>query len=151
MKDIFVFKSLYKSLFIFTTIWGLSMILMWFRPRVEIFWKIIATIIFAFYTWFLFDGIKMGFSSFTQNWYVSIVDFLKEFLFFIFVNLLFLWPLSCILIFFKSDAIGSERLLKFMCIFTLILWIIFVVYMYFNTGIDKFFYDNLKEMVPGAK
>lgn len=140
-----------KSLFIFISFWGLGTVLIWFRPRIEIFWKIIATLIFAFYIWFFYDEIFTGFNTFLASWYISTLDFIKELITLVFINLLFLWPLCLVLIFYKSDTIGAEKLLKFMCVLTLVLWIIFVIYFYFNTGIDKFLYNSLKKMIPSAK
>jgi len=140
-----------KSIFVFIVIWGLSTVLLWFRPRIEIFWKIISLLIFVFYIWFFFDEINSGFTAFTANWYKTTIDFLKELITLVFGNLFFLWPLALIIIFYKADDMGAEKLLKFMCILTLVLWLVFIVYYYFNTGIDKFFYESLRKMVPNAK
>ena len=140
-----------KSVFIFISIWGIGIIMLWFRPRIEIFWKIIATLIFGFYIWFFFDEIVLGLNTFRSEWYLSSLQFLKELITLVFVNMFFFWPLVLILIFYKADEIGAERLLKFVCILTLILWIIFVLYFYFSTGIDKYLYENLKKMIPHAQ
>jgi len=147
MKDIFIIKSLYM----FAVLWGISLLLLWVRPRIEIFWKIIGTLIFSFYIWFFFDEISKGILGFISDWYTLSIKFLKEIISLLFVNLFFLWPVCLVIIFYKSDDIGAEKLLKFMCVLTLILWIVFVVYFYFNTGIDEFFYDKLKKMIPYAK
>ena len=140
-----------KSVFIFISIWGLGIILLWFRPRIEIFWKIIATLILGFYVWFFFDEILSGFDAIKSNWHISSLHFLKELVTLIFVNMFFFWPVCLILIFYKADDIGAERLLKFICLLTLILWIIFVVYFYFSTGINKYLYENLKKIIPNVK
>jgi hypothetical protein len=140
-----------KSIFFFITLWGFTLAFLWFRPRVEIFWKIVATILFLFYVWFFWEEIMKGYHSFTLSWYNVLVDFLKELVALVFVNLFFLWPLTLIIIFYKADEMGAERLLKFMCVLTLVLWVIFVIYVYHDKGIDKFLYQNLKEMVPDAK
>lgn len=142
---------LIKSVFMFIVIWGFSAALLWFRPRIELFWKIIATVIFAFYVWFFFDEISKGYLSLLSDWYVVSVDFLKELIALVFVNLFFLWPVSLIIIFYKANEVGAEKLLKFMCILTLALWVVFVMYVYYNKGIDEFLYDKLKEMIPGAR
>lgn len=55
------------------------------------------------------------------------------------------------MIFYQADDIGAERLLKFLCVLTLVLWIIFIMYSFFSSGIDKYFYENFKKMIPGAK
>ena len=141
---------LIKSIFLFISIWGLSIAFLWFRPRIEIFWKIIATLIYVFYIWFFFEEILAGYSSFLSGCYRFTIGFVKELIALVFINLFFLWPLSLVLIFYKADDMGSEKLLKFMCILTLILWIIFVVYVYYNKGIDEFLYKKLKEMIPHA-
>jgi hypothetical protein len=142
---------LIKSVFLFVAIWGLSIVLLWFRPRIELFWKIIASLIFFFYVWFFFEEISKGYNSLLVDWYIVTVDFVRELIALIFVNLFFLWPLSLILIFYKSNEVGAERMLKFMCLLTLILWVIFVVYVYYNKGIDEFLYEKLKEMIPYTK
>jgi hypothetical protein len=142
---------LIKSVFMFVVIWGFSVALLWFRPRIELFWKIIATVIFAFYVWFFFDEISKGYLSLLSDWYLVSVDFLKELIALVFVNLFFLWPVSLIIIFYKANEVGAEKLLKFMCILTLALWVIFVMYVYYNKGIDEFLYDKLKEMIPGTR
>ncbi len=140
-----------KSVFIFITLWGIGIVLLWFRPRIEIFWKIIATLILGFYIWFFFDEIVKGFNTFKSEWYVTSLQFLKELITLVFVNMFFFWPLVLVLIFYKADDIGAEKLLKFLCILTLILWIIFVIYFYFSSGIDKYLYENLKKIIPDAQ
>jgi len=119
-----------KSLFFFMCIWTLSLVFLWFRSKIDLFWKITATLIFLFYCWFFFDDIAKGIDHLREGWYVFLLDFFKELISLIFINLFFLWPLALIMIFFKADDIGSEKLLRFMCVLTLALWIIFVVYFY---------------------
>lgn len=142
---------LVKSIFFFISIWGIANILLWFRPRIELFWKLVATVIFGFYLWFFWGEIVTGYAAVSLNWYTVTLDFIKELISLIFVNLFFLWPVVLVVVFYKADEIGAERLLKFMCIITLILWIIFVVYIYFDQGIDRFLYKNLKDVLPDAK
>ncbi len=142
---------LVKSVFIFVAIWGFTVAFMWFRPRIEAFWKIIATLIFVFYVWFFWENLNSGYALFVQNWYTVLIDFLKELVALVFVNLFLFWPLALIILFYKSDDIGAERLLKFMCILTLALWIVFVAYVYYEKGIDSFFYEKLKEFIPDAR
>lgn len=141
---------LIKSLFFFSVFWGLAILLLWFRPRIEIFWKIIATLIFAFNAWFFFDAIREGFNSFTAGWYAALLIFLKESLLVTFINTFYLWPIVLVVIFYKADDMGAEKLLKFMSVLTLVLWILFVVYFYFHSGIDTFLYEKLKKMIPGG-
>jgi hypothetical protein len=140
-----------KSVFIFVSVWGIGIVMLWFRPRIEIFWKIIATLIFGFYIWFFLDEILRGLGTFKSEWYVASLQFLKEFITLVFVNMFFFWPLALILIFYKADDIGAEKLLKFLCLLTLILWIVFVIYFYFSSGIDKYLYENLKKIIPDAQ
>jgi hypothetical protein len=121
---------------------------MWFRPRVDIFWKTVATCLLGFYFWICLDDIDKGISSFQSGWYSFIAHFGKELLALVYVNLFFLWPATLIVIFFKRDSIGAERLLKFMCVLTLLLWIVFILYYFFSKGIDDFIFKKLKEMVP---
>ncbi len=125
--------------------------MLWFRPRIEIFWRIVATVILALYAWFFYDQIVSGYNSFMSGWYVFLVNFLKELLALVFASLLIIWPISLIVIFYKSDEIGAERLLKFLCILTLVLWIVVIIYVLFSRGIDNFLFDNLRKMVPGAE
>jgi len=139
-----------KSIFIFFSLWGLSLVLLWFRPRVEVFWKIIATLILGFYVWFFFAELKSGFQVFTASWYVSILDFLKEILTIVFTGMFIIWPAALVIIFYKADDIGAERLLKFLCMLTLVLWLLFIIYLFFSAGIDRFFYEHLRKMVPHA-
>ncbi|HPB82861.1 MAG TPA: hypothetical protein PK200_12560, partial [Spirochaetota bacterium] len=115
---------LIKSIFMFITLWGFTVAFLWFRPRLEIFWKVVATLIYVFYVWFFFEEIKSGYNSFTSLWFDVTVYFIKELLALVFVNLFFLWPLALLVIFYKVNDIGAEKLLKFMCILTLVLWII---------------------------
>lgn len=141
---------LIKSIFMFISIWGFTVAFLWFRPRIEIFWKIVTTLIFLFYVWFFYEEISKGFNSFSAAWFDVIVYFIKELLALVFVNLFFLWPLALLIVFYKANDVGAEKLLKFMCILTLILWVVFLVYVYFNQGIDEFLFEKLKKMVPGA-
>jgi len=131
--------------------WGVGLLMLWIRPRIEIFWKIIATVVGVFYLWFFFDEIQNGFNSFAAGWYLFTIKFLREVITLVFINLFFLWPLCLIIIFYKADDIAAERLLKFICILTLVLWIIFVIYSFYSRGVDAFFYENVKQMVPNAK
>lgn len=141
---------LIKSIFIFMALWGFALAFLWFRPRVELFWKLLASIIFLFYVWFFYDEFSAGYRSFLLDWYDVTIYFIKELVALVFVNLFFLWPVSLVIIFYKAGDMGAERLLKFMCILTLVLWIIFVIYVYYSKGIDQFLFDNLKKMVPHA-
>lgn len=140
-----------KSIFIFLIAWGLGLLLLWFRPRLEIFWKIGATLLFGFYVWFFFDQAVEGFNLFSAGWYLFTISFLKEILTLVFVNLFFIWPLGLVIIFYKADDLGAERLLKVMTITTLVLWVVFITYFFFSKGIDSFLIEKLKEMIPYAK
>jgi hypothetical protein len=131
--------------------WGIGILMLWFRSRIEIVWKVIATVILAFYLWFFWDEISSGYTSFTVGWYGFILNFLRELSALVFINLFFIWPLALIIIFYKADTVGAEKLLKFLCVLTLVLWIIFIVYFFFNKGIDEFLFQNLKRMVPHAE
>lgn len=142
---------LIKSVFFFVSLWGFTVAFLWFRPRIEVFWKIIATLIFVFYVWFFWDDLNKGYVALTVDWYKVTVDFMKELIALVFVNLFFLWPVALIVVFYKADEFGAEKILKFMCILTIILWIVFAVYVYYERGIDTFLYKNLKEMIPDAK
>lgn len=139
-----------KSIFLFFSFWGITVLLLWFRPRIEIFWKLVATVIFAFYIWFFFNELKSGFFSFKTGWYIAFVEFFKEILIIIFAGLFLIWPISLIVIFYKANDMGAERVLKFLCILTLSLWILFIIYFFFSEGIIRFFYDSLKQMIPYA-
>jgi hypothetical protein len=142
---------LIKSVFLFIIFWGIGVALLWFRPRIEIVWKIIATVIFFFYLWFFFDEFSSGYAAFSVGWYGFVLNFLKELVSLVFVNLFFIWPLALIIIFYKADAIGAEKLIRFLCVLTLVLWVVFILYFFFSRGIDDFLIKNMKEMVPGAK
>jgi len=140
-----------KSTFLFMVFWGIGILMLWFRSRIEIVWKVIATVILAFYLWFFWDEISSGYTSFTVGWYGFILNFLRELSALVFINLFFIWPLALIIIFYRADTVGAEKLLKFLCVLTLVLWIIFIVYFFFNKGIDEFLFQNLKRMVPHAE
>jgi hypothetical protein len=140
-----------QSIFVFVIIWGIGILLLWFRPRVEVFWKIIGTLIFCFYIVFFFDAIQRGINNFLTSWASFSVLFLKEFLVLLFVNLFLFWPVSLILIFYKADDIGAERLLKFLCILTLVLWVIVLIYLYFDRGVDSHIIDNIRKLFPDGQ
>ena len=140
-----------KSLFFFMIFWSIGLVLLWFRPRVEIFWKIIASLIFGFYVWFFFSELSAGFSSLQQGWYDFTIKFFKEALVLVFMNLFFIWPLALVIIFYKADDLGAERLLKVVSLCTMILWVVFIVYFIFNKGVDNFLFEQLKKMIPHAK
>lgn len=142
-----------KSLFMFISLWGIAIMLLWFRRSIEIFWKIVATLILGFYVWFFFEEIIAGYTSFIKptEWYTLLLSFITELTAITFTNLFFLWPLALIIIFYKADDMGAEKLLKFMCILTLILWIIYVIYVFYDKGINEFFNKNLRQMFPNIK
>ncbi|MCP4137328.1 MAG: hypothetical protein GY754_40550 [bacterium] len=140
-----------RSILIFMFFWAIGIVLLWFRPRIEIFWKIVATLILALYAWFFIDEILKGFDAFLAGWYVHLLDFVIEFLTLVFMCLFFIWPISLMLIFYKVDDIGSERLLKFISVLTLVLWILFILYYYYNSGIDKFLFEKLRRLIPNAQ
>jgi len=139
------------SLLIFTTIWGLSVLLLWMRPRIEILWKIVTSAIFGFYVWFFYKDLVKGYSQLEKDWYLVTIAFIKELSALIFANMFFLWPLALIIIFYKADDIGAERLLKFMCIFTLVVWLVFTLYTFYSKQIDTFLFHTLREMIPNAQ
>ena len=142
---------LIKSLFFFMSLWGLAVLLLWFRPRIDIIWKIMATLILGFYVWFFFDEISTGVNSLMNDWYGLSIHFIKEVLVLTFVNLFFFWPLALIIIFYKADDLGAERLLKFMVLLTLVLWVVFIIYFLFSKNLDSFIFEKLKKMIPYAK
>jgi hypothetical protein len=139
-----------KSVFLFFSIWGVTILLLWIRPKIELFWKLVATLIFIFYVWFFFDLLSRSFDLFKAEWYISIIEFLKEILIIVFAGMLIIWPVTLIIIFYKANDIGSEKLLRFICLLTIISWIAFIIYSFFSPGIENFFYDTLKNMVPKA-
>jgi cytosine/uracil/thiamine/allantoin permease len=61
-----------------------------------------------------------------------------------------IWPVTLIIIFYKANDIGSEKLLRFICLLTIILWVAFIIYFFFSLRVEDFFYDTLKTMVPKA-
>ncbi|MDY6935162.1 MAG: hypothetical protein SVZ03_13190 [Spirochaetota bacterium] len=142
---------LVKSVLMFIALWGLGIIFLWFRQRIEIFWKIIATLIFVFYFWFFFEEISTGYREFSSGWYPVTINFLKEFISLTFITLFFFWPLALVLIFYKANDIGAEKLLIFMCILTLILWVLVIIYVFYTKGVDEFLYEHLMKMIPKAK
>jgi hypothetical protein len=139
-----------KSIFLFFSIWGIAILLLWIRPKIELFWKLVATLIFIFYFWFFFNELSLSFTSFKAGWYISIIEFFREILIIIFAGMLIIWPATLIIIFYKANDIGSEKLLRFICMLTIILWIAFIIYSFFSPGIENFFYDTLKKMIPKA-
>lgn len=141
---------LIKSIFMFITLWGFTVIFLWFRPRLEFFWKTVATLIFIFYVWFFYDELTLGYRAFYAAWSEVTIYFIRELLALVFINLFLFWPLALIIIFYKANDIGAEKLLKFMCILTIVLWIIFVIYVYFNQGVNLHLIDKFKKIVPGS-
>ena len=128
--------------------------LLWFRKNIEIFWKILATLILGFYVWFFFKEISQGYTAFmtSPGWQKVTINFLTELSAIVFTSLFYLWPLSLIIIFYKSDSTRAMRLLKFMCVLTLILWILFIFYGYINNKeLNQFIDKNIRQMFPKAK
>ena len=134
----------------FITLWGFTVVFLWFRPRLEFFWKTVATLIFIFYVWFFYDELLLGYRAFYAAWAEVSVYFIRELLTLVFINLFLFWPLALIIIFYKANDIGAEKLLKFMCILTIVLWIIFIIYVYFNQGVNLHLIDKFKKIVPGS-
>jgi hypothetical protein len=62
-----------KSIFLFFSIWTVAIILLWIRPRIELFWKLVATLIFIFYIWFFFNELTSSFTAYKAGWYVAII------------------------------------------------------------------------------
>lgn len=142
---------LIQSTLFFMVLWGFGILLLWFRPRLEPVWKLLATILFGLYVWFFWQDIVTGYEVLAQDWYGTVVTFITELFVLVFINLFFLWPLVLVIIFYKADDIGAEKLLKFMVLFTLALWVIFIIYHYFHQGIDDIIFNRLREFIPGAR
>lgn len=140
-----------KSIMFFMFFWTISIFFLWLRPRIEIFWKIIATLIYILYVWFFWDDVVSGYALFKAKWFVVTLAFLKELLVLVFVNLFLIWPLLLIYIFYKADDIGAERLLKFFVIFSVVIWIVLVLYVYFSGNIEVYLLENFRKMLPGEK
>lgn len=134
-----------NSIFMYMCFWFIGLIMVLSRPRVEVVWKIIACVIFGLFVFLLFDEFKSGYNRFISGWYIYSLQFIKELIMYLFSSLFFLWPLALVIVFYKVDALGSEKILKFMCLFTLVLLIITLIYAYFSKGIDEFLIDNLKK------
>jgi hypothetical protein len=135
-----------KSLHIFMALWGIALLFLFFRPKIDFFWKFIALLLFSFYLFIFYDEVKAGYQSFIGHWDVELVIFLKEFLKIIFITLFLLWPVTLVIIFYRADDMGAEQLLKFMCVLTLLVWMIFILIIMFNKGYDVFFYEKLREI-----
>ena len=144
-------ELLTKSIFFYSIFWGIGILLLWFRPRIEIFWKIVATLIFILTVIFFRADFMQGLENFLAGWLAAIVTFIKETLMLLFTGTFFIWPVVLVSIFYKADDMGAEKLLKFMAVMTLVLWILFILYVYFEAGIDKFLYENMQKMIPGGK
>ena len=142
-------KSLiFNSVFIFMALWGIALFFIWFRPKLEFFWKIAATLVFAFYMYFFFEEVFKGYTAFKADWYTVIMAFLKELIVLLFyINFIF-WPIALTYAFYKADDFGSEFLLKFMCVFTLALWITAAIYVYKSKTVDDFFLNRLIKSIP---
>ncbi|MBN1499270.1 MAG: hypothetical protein JW982_03900 [Spirochaetes bacterium] len=140
-----------KSISIFIFLWSISIVFLWFRPKIEFFWKIIATAILLLFFYFFKKEIMAGYAAFTADWYNALITFLREILLLLFYNLFIFWPLALIIIFYKADDIGAERLLKFMCVFTLMLCVVILGYVYYKEGVDRFIYEKLIDVIPFAK
>ncbi|MBP8988039.1 MAG: hypothetical protein KBG92_09555, partial [Spirochaetes bacterium] len=78
------------SMMMFSVIWGLSVVLLWMRPRIEILWKIAASGIYGFYIWFFYKDLLKGFKQFQKDWYTVTIAFIKEFSGLLFANMFFL-------------------------------------------------------------
>ena len=137
-----------RSISVFIFIWGFAAVFLWFRPKIEIFWKLIASLIFLFYVWFFYDEIVRSMALFRADWFAATVGFFKEFLVLVFVFLFFLWPVILFVVFYTSDDMGAESLLKFLCIGTVLMWIIFTVYVFYDKKIDFFLYEKLRHLLP---
>jgi hypothetical protein len=137
-----------RSVSVFIAIWGIATVFLWFRPKIEFFWKLVATMIFLFYLWFFHDEIARNMASFRADWYIATIAFFKELLVLSFVFLFFLWPVVLFVVFYKSDDMGAESLLKLLCVITIVLWIIFAAYVFYDKKIDAFLYEKLKTLIP---
>lgn len=142
---------LMKYAHIFLGIWGICVIALWLRQSMEMFWKVLATCIFVFYGWFFFREVSAGYSAFQSGWYSHVVEFIVEFVAMVFASLFFFWPIALFIIFYKADDIGAEKLLKFMCIFTLVVWVACVFYVFSDKGVENFLYNNLKKLFSDAR
>jgi len=147
MKDTIIIKTL----FLFVSCWGIALFFVWCRPKIDIFWKAVATGRFALYLWFFWGELNAGYNAFSADWSAVTLQFLREILTLVFVNLFVLWPVALAVIFYKASELESERLLKFLCILTLVLWVIFIIYVLFSKGIDKVMFDGVKKVLPRGK
>ena len=129
-------------------IWGIALFFIWFRPKIGFFWKITAALVFAFYLYFFFDDVFKGYSQFRADWYSALMSFLKELLVLLFYMNFIFWPIALTYAFYKVDDFSSEFLLKFMSIFTLLLWAGSAVYVYKSNAVDDFFLNRLIHSIP---
>lgn len=140
-----------KTVFIFIVLWGIAVAFLVFRPRVSFVWKIAAIMLYLFYIWFFREEIVTGYTSFVGAWYETLVLFLKEIVFLMFYLLFVFWPVTLVIIFYKADDIGAEFLLKFMVVFTLVVWIVIAVYSFHKRGVDAFLYNKIVDIIPFLK
>lgn len=146
MESIIILQSLH----IFILIWAISAVLLLFRPRISLVWKVAALLLLLFYIWFFKEEIYKAIVLLKTDWFTSLVTFLKEFLFLLFYLLFIFWPLALVVVFYHSDDIGAERLLRFMVILTLVVWVCIISYVFLKKGIDQFIYQKLIKLVPFA-
>ncbi|MFW6364843.1 MAG: hypothetical protein ACOC2H_00050 [Spirochaetota bacterium] len=137
-----------KTVFIFILLWGLAAAFLVFRPRVSFVWKMAAFLLFFFYVWFFREEILSGYRAFVEDWYGTLIVFAKEIVFLVFYLLFVFWPVSLIIIFYKADDIGAENLLKFMVIFTLVVWILIAVFVFHRQGADSLLRTRIPAFLP---
>lgn len=142
---------IFNSIFMFIFIWGIALFFLWFRPKLEFFWKIMATLVYAFYLWFFWEEVFRGYQAIRNAWYPVVLSFGKELILLVFYCTFIFWPITLIRAFYKSDEIGAEKLVRFMCILTPIVWLAIAIYVFNNKGIDEFFFRRLVESIPFLK
>jgi hypothetical protein len=140
-----------NAVFVYMCLWALGLVMMWLRGRIELGWKLIASAIFLFYIILLNKELQTGYERFMADAYIQTMHFLKEFVMYLFSSIFFLWPLSLIVVFYKSSDYGSEKLLKFMCVLTLVLLVIGVIYAYHSHDIDTFLFKNFRKLFDSVK
>jgi hypothetical protein len=138
-----------NSIFVFMFLWAVGIFFVWFRPKIEIFWKFVATMLFAFHVLLFQDELLKSYNIFSNAWYPTLIKFLSDLLGLLYFQLFVFWPVSLVFVFYKKDEIGAEKLLKFMSVFTLILVAATLTLVLYDKGVDKFLHDKVHKMVPG--
>ncbi|MCB1190006.1 MAG: hypothetical protein H7A23_12715 [Leptospiraceae bacterium] len=119
--------------------WGIGLILVFFRRDLDLLWKSLFLLIYAFYILQFFPEILLGYQRLVGNYPKEIVSWIKGIGKVFYYFLLIVWPVLLVRVFYSASGYLSFLTIRLMVFATFLYWVLFYCFVFFSAEINNFF------------